>query len=408
MPGWYHEDVSTFTLSTAGELAELAGLVNGGISLAGDTVRLSADILLNDTTGWRQWKDAEHGLTAWTPIGRKKETPFRGTFDGCGHAVAGMYLQKDREFNVGLFGVVDGGAILNTSLLASSVTGYNFVGGIAGYLSGETRVAGCRNGGKVHSVRNSAGGIVGASRRWNEIHDCCNAGEVSGGSYVGGIVGHFENGAFYNCCNTGDISCLYDTAGGLLGHVNDFGYSRGNRPDVVANCYNVGSITGPYRLGGLAGSVRLLENSILKDFFANCYSTGRLHNQAPVITDGLVGNYGFAHDDRSSGHGGGLPKMIDEYFKRASYWADSCCRVSEDKFGYDPRIDTDTLWKTLQRDLTPRKFERMRDGDMKSGAFLRKLNAWVEQKASAKKTRRYREWREDVRLINHGYPVFKP
>lgn len=69
-------------ISLPEELATLAFAVNHG-DLSGRTdvtVRLTADI---DLTGFR-----------WVPIGFG-DSEFAGVFDGCGHTVRGMTLQKD-------------------------------------------------------------------------------------------------------------------------------------------------------------------------------------------------------------------------------------------------------------------------------------------------------------------------
>ena len=75
-------------ISLPEELATLAFAVNRG-ELSGRTdvtVRLTADI---DLTGFR-----------WVPIGFG-DSEFAGVFDGCGHTVRGMTLQKDGRATTG-------------------------------------------------------------------------------------------------------------------------------------------------------------------------------------------------------------------------------------------------------------------------------------------------------------------
>ena len=58
-----------FSIEDAGDLAQFAAMVNGGNDFSGKTVKLTADINLEDQD--------------WTPIGTKTN-PFSGIFDGNG------------------------------------------------------------------------------------------------------------------------------------------------------------------------------------------------------------------------------------------------------------------------------------------------------------------------------------
>ena len=82
-----------YQIGTASELIWFADAVNSGSqSIKG---KLTADIQLNTA-----------GSTAnkWTPIGTQ-ESPFRGTFDGDGHTVSGVYVDSGIDC-AGFFGSV--------------------------------------------------------------------------------------------------------------------------------------------------------------------------------------------------------------------------------------------------------------------------------------------------------------
>ncbi len=67
-----------------------------------------------------------------TPIGTLS-MPFVGEFDGNGHAVGKGQINATESYSVGVFGYVStGGAIRNLGVVAVSVTGGGFVGGLAG------------------------------------------------------------------------------------------------------------------------------------------------------------------------------------------------------------------------------------------------------------------------------------
>lgn len=71
-----------------------------------------------------------------SPIG-SAESPFSGTFDGCGHVIAGLTISGTD--NVGLFGTLTG-QVCNLTLADISVSGFN-----AGILAGEANGATIKN-----------------------------------------------------------------------------------------------------------------------------------------------------------------------------------------------------------------------------------------------------------------------
>ena len=136
------------------ELLDFARMVNSGeLSGRADVkVRLTADI---DLTGHQ-----------WTPIGLGK-AQFAGRFDGCGHTISAVTIQKKWPGNYGLFGYVTG-AIQNVTVTGTiynrSGEPHSAVGGIVGDLAGGV-VRNCAADLVIDSNRRSlgffAGGIVG-------------------------------------------------------------------------------------------------------------------------------------------------------------------------------------------------------------------------------------------------------
>ncbi|MCL2283510.1 MAG: fibrobacter succinogenes major paralogous domain-containing protein [Fibromonadales bacterium] len=136
---WYTIDKSatSYTIFTAEELAGLAQLVNRGTSFQGKTIVLGANIVLNDTNaqgGWRKWISAsENSLWKWTPIGNSTNS-FKGTFNGNGKVVCGLYINNNTADYQGLFGVAYEGKIHNLGLVGFFIKGKLNVGGISGRL----------------------------------------------------------------------------------------------------------------------------------------------------------------------------------------------------------------------------------------------------------------------------------
>ena len=207
---WYDETSTEFEISTAEQLAGLAKLVNNGNDFSYKTVRLTADIVLNDTSDWENWESSAPANT-WTPIGNS-DNYFRGTFDGQGHTVSGIYINS-ANIGQGLFGYKMG-TIKNVGVTKSYITGGYLVGGVCG-----------SNGGT--------------------ISNCYNTGTVSGNDYVGGVCGDNYYGTISNCYNTGTVSGN-DRVGGVCG----WNYYNG----TISNCYNTGTVSGNDRVGGVCGS----------------------------------------------------------------------------------------------------------------------------------------------------------
>ena len=221
---WYTENpnATSFTISTAAELAGLAYLVNNGTdTFSGDALTLANNLTVN-----------KH---EWTPIGAASR-PFSGTFNGSGKAISGLYIDESGSDYQGLFGYIDGGAVKNLTV-SGSVRGRTFVGGIVGRALNAT-IESCANSGTVSGAGNT-GGIAGFLAA-TELNNCLNSGTVSASaSSVGGIAGRNE-GSVENCYNRGSVAGLY--GGGITG------YNYGG----TQNCYNAGTVTGSSS-GGVAG-----------------------------------------------------------------------------------------------------------------------------------------------------------
>ena len=185
--------------------------------------KLTADIKLN---GENKVLNDDGSLTSnadtlvkWTPIGTKTKS-FKGTFDGKGYTISGLYINDSSKNHVGLFGYVgENGTVKDVTLKDSYVSGNECVGGICGYNKGGT-LQNCHNAGTVSGAQ-SVGGVCGENRNSGIIQKCDNAGTVSGtGESIGGVCG--VNVANLNstptiqeCYNTGKVSSTWFRVGGV-------------------------------------------------------------------------------------------------------------------------------------------------------------------------------------------------
>ena len=240
---------------------------------------------------------------SWTPVGyyddsTLKEYSYAGTFDGGGHIISNLKIDSSDSNYLGLFAyIATGGVVENLTLSDVAISGYEYIGGIAGYNRGT--IENCSVSGSVSGTY-AVGGIVGKN---NEIIENCSLveGSISGDSAVGGIAG--ENyGTIENCIVSGSVSGTY-TVGGIVGGnggtisaCNNKGKVSGTEAEYVGGiagyssgkitaCYNTGEVLGYTGVGGIVG-----YNEGGRKISA-CYNTGNVLGFKNI--GGIAGeNYG--------------------------------------------------------------------------------------------------------------------
>ena len=148
---------------------------------------LGLDINASSTATWNT--NGSGGYDGFLPIGNEW-LPFTGKFDGLGHAITGLYINRPTINYVGLFGA-SSGEIRNLDLLGAQVAGNAQVGGLAGWNSGSIVNASVSAGSAVAGFGGDIGGLVG----WNSgtlEGSHVNGSSVTGGAgaaNIGGLVG---------------------------------------------------------------------------------------------------------------------------------------------------------------------------------------------------------------------------
>jgi len=300
---WYSDSKTEFTITTPEQLAGLAKLVNGGKDFYGKTVKLGANIMLNDTMDWQNWAN-KPPKNKWEPIGTyiyeiDERTPrflqnpigdyliywfvpefiqkalrmestdlsFKGTFDGCGFVISGVYINNNLKVYQGLFGYVDG-ELRNLGVRASYIKGGNVVGGLVGTSSsivncysfvvvragisvgGLAGVADIIRGSYSIALVSGNGYVGGLAGVGDTISGSYSTGKVIGKGVIGGLVGSVQT--IEDSYSTSAV--LGDTiVGGLVG----LGYGNRHRPEII-NSYSIGAVTGRNEIGGLVGSMKNL------------------------------------------------------------------------------------------------------------------------------------------------------
>jgi len=152
----------------------------------------------------------------WDPI-----DDFAGIFEGQGYEIRELFINRSDERWVGLFGIVEEGAVIkNLGVVDVSVSGSDYTGGMVGH-----------NGGVSLSGPYAGGTLT----------DCYAAGNVNGREFVGGLVG-LNVGTLINSHSNGNVTGLA-RVGGLVG----------DNWEILSNCYATCTVTGQNGVGGLVG-----------------------------------------------------------------------------------------------------------------------------------------------------------
>ena len=219
---------NVITITTAAELAAFAESVNNGTTYSGKTVKLGADINLNNKS-WIAIGDCESGKY------------FQGTFDGQGYTIYNLNVDYSTDASkyatAGLFGWVDTAmaTVKNVKIDGATVKGSHWVGVIAGYFTGT-------------------------------IENC----SVNDATVIAYNLNDDANG---------------DKVGGIVGCLNEHSYLNNN---TVTNS----TISGNRDIGGIAGSVAASTYEMKNNEVADttlCYSTEKSYASAGEIVSGRTG-----------------------------------------------------------------------------------------------------------------------
>ncbi len=149
----------------------------------------------------------------------------------------------------GFIGKVEAGEFTNGSASgAVSITGGGYVGGLFGKATWFTLNTIIVN--SDVTGRDYAGGISGYSAT-GSLTNCTYEGTLSGNQFVGGIVGSLETttSSFDSCFSKGTITAAGDYCGGIVG------VSQGACIEEMESCSHFGDISGQSYVGGLIGAL---------------------------------------------------------------------------------------------------------------------------------------------------------
>ncbi|MCK6602771.1 MAG: FG-GAP-like repeat-containing protein, partial [Bacteroidetes bacterium] len=238
------------------------------------------------------------GGAGFTPIGNGSTNYFTGSYNGKGHTISGLYINRPTTDYVGLFGLANGtGSIDSLGVKNATITGKRFVGGLVGLNNSSTRsVSNTFTTGTVTGKSGTAGGLVGSNG--GSVTRSYSACSVTGNSaIVGGLVG-FNAGS-------GSVSNSFAT-GSVTGSPSHIGGLAGQNSGSLTNTYAMGSASGSYWAGGLVG----LNTS--SGTLTNSFSAGSVPGNDPDLGGLVGGNSGTISNSfwdtqtsgKASSHGG--------------------------------------------------------------------------------------------------------
>ena len=201
---------NVYQLESADDLYWFAGIVNGNddVCTAGieqnsaANAKLVRDIVINDgnIAGCGGTKSDEWRL--WIPIGNGEEAAYKGTFDGNGHTISGLYTSG--VDNAGLFGRVSGGTVKSAGIINSYVSGTASSGGICSVLDNDGKIINCYSQSTIKADKDAEGTVTGGICGQSDsatITNCYNSGMVTGNDLqkTGAVVGCSSESSIERC-----------------------------------------------------------------------------------------------------------------------------------------------------------------------------------------------------------------
>lgn len=220
---WYNKNQSEFTISSNKELAGMAYLINNGYTeFEGCTIKLINDIDLSN----KKWK---------------APSTFKGTFDGQGHKISGVFIgtDEDTQLNFGFWKTLSEATVVNLNLegtakyeVKKSTNSTAHAGGLVGEMSSGSLIQNCQVNMDIYFRRGQVSTHYPGSGFDESIR------KTYTGSYVGGIVGLLK-GNIKNSVNLGNIrhyvrEASWVAQGVILGGISGYCYD-GTRIEYCEN-----------------------------------------------------------------------------------------------------------------------------------------------------------------------------
>lgn len=237
------------------------------VSNAGELFTVRLDLMAN----YLQTADIDLDVApfnegaGWTPIGNLFDA-FRGNYDGDGHIISNLKINRPDENYIGLFGRTINVSLSSIHLESIEIYGYSRVGSLIG-LASLTDIYNCYSAGSINALNNWAGGLVGVIQNNSFVSASYSTSDVFAQGYsVGGLSGTLESNSTINdSYATGNITAS-QWVGGLIGWGQDCS---------ISNSYSVGQVVAEMGVnsGGLLGGSG--ENVVVASSYWNIEMSGQ-------------------------------------------------------------------------------------------------------------------------------------
>ena len=288
LPSWMLGSETTFYITTAQQLKQLADEVNAGDSKSDKTYLLANDIDLSVYPNWTP-------IGTFNPNSPQANCPFSGVFDGQGYSITGLKMSGNED-SKGLFGYTYCSAIRNVVIRNPEIQGGDKVGALVGHQAYSNQ-----------GIKNCA--VIG--------------GKIQGRSHVGGLVGYMEESPIQNCYSTCEVVAMDFYAGGIVGDHRVVASIR--------NCYATGNISGTYS-GGIVGVAQDVERCVALGQTVTGKSSNRVTDSVRISdvyawggmkVNGNKVTYGAANNENGADlvyNGGALSTQFSKIFANDDAW----------------------------------------------------------------------------------------
>ena len=178
--------------------------------------RQTADIDLTQETGSASGSFWNSG-SGWQPIGSQSD-PFTGSYDGDGNTIDGLFIDRPNEQRLGLFGHGRYAEFKNMGLTNIDISAGSYLGGIVGFFENGTISESFATGTikTNNSFGQNIGGLAGLGNQTYIRNSYANV-NVDGYRYIGGIAGSMTSHSVVNSYAAGQVVGTNTGLGGLIG-----------------------------------------------------------------------------------------------------------------------------------------------------------------------------------------------
>ncbi len=159
------------------------------------------------------WVDDTNAVVGFRPIGEQDysinevRVPFTGSFDGAGHVIKDLFISQPNKHETGFFGYVEGGTLINIGFENAHITGGFYVGGLVGLIKDGSIQSSYSTGTFVSESGYSVGGLIGTAIT-STITDCYSVSTVSDATRTGGFIGFNYGSSLSNSYSVGQVSSI--------------------------------------------------------------------------------------------------------------------------------------------------------------------------------------------------------